>query len=70
VGFIVPRYQQTAVARNQLKRRLRELTRIELLPTLAAIDVVIRVSPRAYRQDFDTLKAEMLELRAQLARIA
>ena len=32
VGLIVPRHRQTAVARNRLKRRLRELTRLRLLP--------------------------------------
>src|ERR1700755_218350 len=34
IGIVVPRHQHSAVDRNQLKRRLRELTRLELLPLL------------------------------------
>ncbi|MDQ6611396.1 MAG: ribonuclease P protein component, partial [Gemmatimonadota bacterium] len=32
VGVVVPRYGHSAVDRNRLKRRLRELIRVELLP--------------------------------------
>lgn len=69
VGFIVPRYRHSAVDRNRLKRRLRELVRVELLPGLGPRDVVLRVSPRAYRQDFDVLRSEILQLRDRLAGI-
>ena len=34
VGFVVPRYKHSAVDRNRLKRRLRELASLELLPVL------------------------------------
>lgn len=61
VGFVVPRYKRSAVDRNRLKRRLRELVRVELLPRLRPMDVVIRVAPNAYTRDFDTLRAEMLQ---------
>lgn len=66
VGFIVPRYKQSAVARNRLKRRLRELVRLEVLPTLPPMDVVLRVVPQAYQRDFDTLRDEVRRLSRQL----
>ena len=51
IGIIVPRHHQTAVERNRLKRRLRELARLELLPALrreSAYDVAIRARREAY----------------------
>jgi ribonuclease P protein component len=69
VGFVVPRYKHTAVARNQLKRRLRELARLEWLPLLPPMDVVIRVIPPAYERDFATLRAEMCLARERLGRL-
>jgi ribonuclease P protein component len=69
VGFVVPRYKQSAVARNRLKRRLRELVRIEWLPALPPMDVVVRVIPPAYQRDFDELRAELLQARERLGRL-
>jgi len=37
LGLVVPRYQQTAVARNRLRRRLKELWRREAQPEEPAI---------------------------------
>ena len=34
VGVIVPKYKRTIVERNRLRRRLRELVRLRLLPVL------------------------------------
>ncbi len=68
VGLIVPKHRQTAVARNRLKRRLRELARTQLLPTDLPIDVVVRARPEAYRVAFDALAADILLARAQLTR--
>jgi ribonuclease P protein component len=62
VGIIVPRHKQTAVARNRVKRRLRELVRRELWPTLAShapLDVVVRATPDAYDADMRTLAADI-----------
>lgn len=59
VGFVVPRYKQSAVDRNRLKRRLRELVRRRLLPILPPLDVVLRVKPSAYRADFAALQADV-----------
>lgn len=62
VGIIVPRYGQTAVARNQLKRRLREIVRLEVLPLGRPLDVIVRAAEPAYRLEFQPLRAEVIEL--------
>lgn len=69
VGIIVPKYRHGSVERNRLKRRMRELVRIELLPSLAALDIVIRALPRAYDRDFDALRAEVRRMSQTLARM-
>ena len=55
----MPRYSYSAVERNLVKRRLRELIRTELLPSMEALDVVVRAAPSAYKADFDTLRAAL-----------
>ena len=60
LGLIVPRFQFTAVARNLLRRRLREVWRTELQGGLPAVDLVVRAKREAYRAGFDELRAEML----------
>ena len=37
MGFVVPKHSHTAVERNQLKRRLRELARTRLVPAAASL---------------------------------
>ncbi|BAH40976.1 ribonuclease P protein component [Gemmatimonas aurantiaca T-27] len=69
VGFVVPRYKHSAVARNRLKRRLRELVRLYVLPTAPACDVVLRVVPSAYDRPFEALREEVQQLAARLARL-
>ncbi len=69
VGFVVPRYRQTAVARNRLKRRLRELVREYVLPTAPPYDAVFRVAPSAYHRSFEALRDEVRYLAARLARL-
>jgi ribonuclease P protein component len=59
VGFIVPKHGQSSVARNRLKRRLREIARLELVPRLPPVDVVIRARREAYDARFDALAAEL-----------
>jgi ribonuclease P protein component len=68
VGLVVPRFRHSAVARNQLKRRLRELSRIRLLPLDVAADVVIRIRPDAYRATFSELGIDMDRAIVQLVR--
>ena len=59
VGVIVPRYKHSAVDRNRLKRRLREIVRTRLLPSLPPADVVIRSRAEAYDASFDALAAQL-----------
>ena len=69
IGIIVPRYKHTAVDRNRLKRRLREILRREWRTPLAAEDprdIVVRATPAAYRADFVALRAELVQLVGRL----
>ncbi len=66
----MPRYKQTAVARNRLKRRLRELSRLSLIPADIAADVVLRVRPEAYGATFDALVLDIGRALDQLRRWA
>lgn len=59
VAIVVPRYRQNAVARNRLRRRLREITRRRVLGALGSLDVVFRARPAAYRARFTELAREM-----------
>jgi ribonuclease P protein component len=59
IGIIVPRYQFSAVARNRLRRRLRELLRRGPLAALPAVDLVVRAQRAAYAAPFPVLRAEL-----------
>jgi ribonuclease P protein component len=59
LGLVVPRYGSTAVARNRLRRRLREIARRAVLPVLGPLDLVVKPRPPAYRADFNTLSADL-----------
>jgi ribonuclease P protein component len=60
---IVPRHGHSAVDRNRLKRRMREIVRVQLLSTLPAIDLVIRSRPAAYDQPFADIATELADVR-------
>jgi ribonuclease P protein component len=66
VGLIVPKYKQSGVARNRLKRRLRELARLRLVPSGLCADIVIRVRPGAYLATFAALTDDVNRVLAQL----
>jgi ribonuclease P protein component len=68
VGLIVPRFKHSAVARNRLKRQLRELARLRLLPAALSADVVLRIRPDAYLATFDALAADVTRAVVQLTR--
>lgn len=74
VGIVVPKYKHSAVERNRLKRRLRELARLELLPVLATLpqplDVLIRAAPSAYHRAVDGLQRELGAALRDLRRLA
>lgn len=60
---MVPKHRKTAVARNRLKRRLREIGRTQLLPALHGtglhMDVLVRARPEAYTATFGDLRQEL-----------
>ena len=66
---MVPKYKHTAVERNRLKRRLRELVRTRLLGTLPAMDLVIRTLPEAYDAPFDVLGRQLERAGERLRRL-
>jgi ribonuclease P protein component len=59
LGLIVPLHQSSAVARNRLRRRLREILRRDVLRNLPAVDLVIRAKRSAYTASFAVLRAEL-----------
>lgn len=62
VGIIVAKHRHSAVLRNRLKRRLRELVRCELLPNVTAGDWVIRTRPEAYDASFEALRDDVRKI--------
>lgn len=64
LGLIVPKFQSTAVARNRLRRRLRELWRREVQRDQPAWDVIVRAKREAYGASFADLRAELALWRA------
>ena len=70
IAIVVPRFNRTAAARNRVKRRLRELARRELLPSLRPVDVVIRASPSSYRATFDALRTAIRDIARRLPVVA
>jgi len=65
IGFIVPKHGHSSVERNRLKRRLRELGRLQILDVTgigspgSAIDIVMRVLPGAYQLQYEALRSEV-----------
>ena len=70
MGLIVPKQKHSAVERNLLKRRLRELARTRLLPLLPPVDLVIRTLPEAYDATFATLEREVVRIGDRLRTVA
>lgn len=62
----MPKFGFTAVRRNKLKRRLRELTRQHVLPHAGSCDLLVRARRDAYDADFDGLRDEINHVAAQL----
>ena len=60
MGLIVPRFQATAVARNRLRRRLKEVWRREVQEVQPAFDLLVRAKREAYSASYDALRAEIL----------
>jgi len=63
MGLIVPKFQSSAVARNRIRRRLREIWRQEIQPYQPQWDLVIRARAPAYGATFDALRSQLLRWR-------
>jgi len=63
LGLVVGKHGHEIVARNRLKRRLREIGRRQVLPDLDAAgvkaDVLIRAKRSAYDTDYAKLEIEV-----------
>jgi ribonuclease P protein component len=62
VGIVVPKYGHIIVDRNRLRRRIREIVRLRVLPVLLSVppmDVLFRALPRAYSASFEMLEREI-----------
>jgi ribonuclease P protein component len=59
IGLIVPKFQSSAVARNRLRRQLKEIWRRDLQSQLPAGDLVVRARREAYGAGFEALRGEM-----------
>ena len=66
VGVVVPKYKRNIVERNRVRRRLRELARLRLLPLLGSVDLLIRAKPSAYGSGFPELASEVDQLAAMV----
>ena len=70
LGLVVPKHKQKIVRRNLVKRRLREIGRLELLPRLGAaglaLDLMVRARPEAYGASFEALREELVSLVEEL----
>jgi ribonuclease P protein component len=64
-AVVVPKYGHGGVERNQVKRRVRELLRREVLPVLEqnglVLDVLVRVRRDAYGARYAVLQKELTE---------
>lgn len=63
MGLVVPKFQSSAVARNRLRRRLREIWRREIQPRQPAWDLIIKARREAYAASFERLRSELLAWR-------
>ena len=63
VAIVVPRFGHSAVQRNRLRRRLREIARTDWLPLAAErplpLDVVLMARTAAYHASFDELRTSL-----------
>ena len=63
MGLIVPKFQTSAVARNRLRRRLREIWRRDIQIQQPPGDLVIRARREAYEASFKELRSQLLAWR-------
>jgi ribonuclease P protein component len=69
MGLIVPKFQSSAVARNRLRRRLREIWRVELQSHQPAWDLVIRARRESYAARFADLRRQLIAWRTAVLEV-
>jgi ribonuclease P protein component len=57
------------VERNQLKRRLREIVRQNILQRIPSVDMIVRARPEAYSATFASLERELISGTTQIERL-
>ena len=65
-AVVVGKHGHTIVERNRLRRRLRELVRLKVLPAVSAVDIVVRTFPSAYDSSFTDLSREIGDIAEML----
>jgi len=69
IGFVVPKHGRTIVERNRLKRRLREIVRLNVLKRIPCVDMIVRAGPEAYSASFTSLEQELESGRERTERL-
>ena len=67
VAIVVPKHGHNSVSRNKLKRRLRELTRADVLPQRGSFDVLLRARRESYGATFEALREDVRRAVPRLA---
>ena len=66
----MPKHGHTIVDRNRLRRRLREIGRLEVLPRLDThlrdLDFLVRARREAYHVSFQQLRNQLVKLTEEL----
>ena len=69
IGFVVPKHGRSIVERNRLKRRLREIVRLNVLRRIPSVDMIVRARPEAYSASFTSLERELESGRERTKRL-
>jgi ribonuclease P protein component len=60
VAIVVPKSGNPTTFRNRLKRRLREVVRLDVLPLASAADFVFQAKAEAYSASFEQLRGDVM----------
>jgi len=69
-AVVVALYGNSAVDRNTLKRRLRELVRVRMLPRIGPQDVLVRARRETYAATFEQLADAVESVTDRISRTA
>ncbi len=68
-GVVVGKHGHSVVERNKLRRRLRELIRLHVIPDFAGIDLVLYAGSSTYSLGFEKLAGEIIRMKVQLTSV-